>query len=42
MKSASKDRAFGLVAYLVDMAKAEALDFMGDNRSAGELVMRHL
>ena len=29
-------------AYLVDMAKAEALDFMGDNRAAVELAERHL
>jgi hypothetical protein len=30
------------VSYLVDMAKAEALDAMGENRSAVELIERHL
>ena len=30
------------VSYLVDMAKAEALDAMGENRAAVELIERHL
>jgi hypothetical protein len=30
------------VSYIVDMAKAEALDAMGENRAAVELVERHL
>jgi hypothetical protein len=30
------------VSYLVDMAKAEALDAMGDNRAAVVLMERHL
>ena len=30
------------VSYLVDMSKAEALDAMGENRAAVELVERHL
>jgi hypothetical protein len=34
--------AAGEVAYLVDMAKAEALDYMGENRAAVEVVEHHL
>ncbi len=30
------------VAYLVDMAKAEALDIMGETKKAQEFVERHL
>jgi hypothetical protein len=30
------------VSYLVDMAKAEALDAMGENRAATELVAHNL
>ena len=30
------------VAYLVDMAKVEALDTMGENRKAVELLERHV
>jgi predicted metal-dependent hydrolase len=30
------------VSYLVDMAKAEALDAVGENRAAVELIQRHL
>ena len=30
------------VSYLVDMAKTEALDAMGENRAAAELIRRHL
>ena len=30
------------ISYLVDMAKAEALDDMGENREALELVARYL
>ena len=30
------------VAYLVDMAKAEALDILGETRQAVELVDRHV
>ena len=30
------------VSYLVDMSKAEALDAMGENRAAVELIERHL
>ncbi len=30
------------VSYLVDMAKAEALDALGENRAAVELIERHL
>jgi hypothetical protein len=37
------DKTFtGRVSYLVDMAKAEALDSMGENRAAVELIERHL
>jgi hypothetical protein len=32
----------GRVSYLVDMAKAEALDALGENRAAVELVGKHL
>ena len=32
----------GRVSYLVDMAKAEALDALGENRAAVELIKRHL
>ena len=32
----------GRVSYLVDMAKAEALDAIGENRAAVELIERHL
>ena len=32
----------GQVSYLVDMAKAEALDALGENRAAVELIERHL
>ena len=32
----------GRVAYLVDMAKAEVLDALGENRAAVELIERHL
>jgi hypothetical protein len=31
-----------LIAYIVDMAKAEALDAMGEDRVAVELIQRHL
>ena len=30
------------VAYMVDMAKADALDLLGENRQALELVDRHV
>jgi hypothetical protein len=30
------------VSYLVDMAKAEVLDALGENRTAVELIERHL
>jgi hypothetical protein len=30
------------ISYLVDMAKAAALDAMGENRAAVELIERHL
>jgi hypothetical protein len=30
------------ISYLVDMAKAEALDAMGENQTAMELAERHL
>ena len=42
LKAASKERARGLSAYLVDMAKAEALDLIGDHRASIEVVERHL
>jgi hypothetical protein len=32
----------GQVSYLVDMAKAQALDAMGENHAAVELIARHL
>ena len=32
----------GRVSYLVDMAKAEALDALGENRAAVELIERHM
>ena len=34
--------AISLGTYLVDMAKAEALDILGENRQAIELVERHV
>ena len=30
------------VSYIVDLSKAEALDTMGENRAAVELIERHL
>ena len=45
LKTASKERAGGLAAYLMDMmdmAKAEALDLMGDHRASIHVVERHL
>jgi len=30
------------ISYIVDMAKAEALDAMGENRAAVELIEKHL
>jgi hypothetical protein len=30
------------ISYIVDMAKAEALDALGENRAAVELIERHL
>ena len=41
-KAASQVRASDLAAYLVDMAKAEALDHMGDHRASIEVMERHL
>ena len=32
----------GRVSYLVDMAKAEALDALGENRAAVELIGRYI
>ena len=32
----------GQVAYIVDMAKADALDLLGETRQAFELVDRHV
>jgi hypothetical protein len=32
----------GRVSYLVDMAKAETLDALGENPAAVELIERHL
>ena len=32
----------GRISYVVDMAKAEALDALGENRAALELVVRYL
>jgi DNA integrity scanning protein DisA with diadenylate cyclase activity len=40
-KSASKQAA-EKIAFLVDMAKAEALDSLGETHAATELVLRHL
>jgi hypothetical protein len=34
--------ADSLASYLVDLAKAEALDAMGENRKAVELLERHV
>ena len=38
LQATSKEQA----AYLVDMAKADALDLLGENRQALELVDRHI
>ena len=38
VQAATKDQ----VSYLVDMAKADALDLLGENRQALELVDRHV
>ncbi|MCZ6675493.1 MAG: hypothetical protein O7C75_21405 [Verrucomicrobia bacterium] len=40
--SIEKVRAKEQVAYLVDMAKADALDLPGESRQALELVDRHV
>ena len=37
-----KRGAKGRVAYMVDMAKADALDLLGETRQAFELVDRHV
>ena len=37
-QGAAKEQA----AYMVDMAKADALDLLGENRQALELVERHV
>jgi hypothetical protein len=42
LKARAKKHNGALVACLVDMAKAEALDFMGDNRTTVSLVERHV
>ena len=38
----AKSKVAPRISYLVDMAKAEALDAMGENRAAVELIQRHL
>ena len=42
LRSVADKTVTGRVSYLVDMAKAEALDALGDNRAAVELIQRHL
>lgn len=42
LKAISKEATTSLTAYLLDMAKAEALDFVGDNQAAVELVARYI
>ncbi len=42
MDEEARQGAAALVSYLVDMAKAEAVDMMGDRRGAVALARRHL
>ena len=42
LRSVTDKTVTGRVSYLVDMAKAEALDAMGENSAAVELIERHL
>ena len=42
LRKAADTTVAGRVSYLVDMAKAEALDALGENRAAVELIQRHL
>ena len=37
-----QEAAVGQIAYMVDMAKADALDVLGETRQAFELVDRHV
>ena len=42
VKESAQSPAKWQVAYLVDMAKADALDLLGENRQALELMDRHV
>jgi hypothetical protein len=42
LRTVAERTVTGRVSYLVDMAKAEALDALGENRAAVELTERHL
>ena len=42
MDEEAREGAAALISYLVDMAKAEAVDMMGDRREAVALARRHL
>jgi len=42
LRTVAERTVTGRVSYLVDMAKAEALDALGENRAAVELIERHL
>ncbi len=42
VEARGKEMSATLAAYMVDMAKAEALDAMGDNRAAVAVVERHI
>ena len=42
LRNAAGEQAAPKIHFLVDMAKAEALDHLGEQRAAIELVERHL
>jgi hypothetical protein len=42
LRKVAEKTVAGRVSYIVDMAKAEALDALGENRAAVELVEKHL
>ena len=42
LRKVAEKTVAGRVSYIVDMAKAEALDALGENRAAVELIERHL
>jgi hypothetical protein len=42
LRKVAEKTVAGRVSYIVDMAKAEALDALGENRAAVELIEKHL